>query len=280
MTPLAFMRRHVRAILIACVLVIALATTFGYALGYRLAPGPSILKAHALTVTGLPDGTIVYVDSGRSARAANGRVSLLLTGGTHTLIAEADGYWPWNELVPVKNADVSVSALMARVPAKGGAPSLSALAGAQAEAAKTAFASARLPTADAPLLLAGGCAKTYVSDNRIIADPVFGVASCAPPAYLCESSLASEGVTALSASACSPTVIFAPVDTLRSVVPFPGRDDALLVAIGGAVYALELDPLDPRYFAPVYAGNAPVIAPENGDGVFLRDKGAYYRLAF
>ncbi|MBU6323382.1 MAG: hypothetical protein KGI41_03120 [Patescibacteria group bacterium] len=253
-------------IIIGGLLILGGGTLLIYSLGYRLAPGPSIMKAYTLTVSGLPAGAVVYADSIRNTVAKDGLARLTLTPGNHAIIVEASGYWPWNELVPIRAQDASVPAIMVPVPKAGVVPG-TLLSGAAADAAKKLVADAALPSSDAPLPLAGGCAKTYVSDNRIIADPVEGSASCTPPAYLCE------------ASACSPTVIFSPVDTLRSVVPFPGRDDALLVAVGGSVYALELDPLDPRYFAPAYAGTAPALAARKDGSVVVEDKGAVYSLA-
>jgi hypothetical protein len=89
----------------------------------------------------------------------------------------------------------------------------------------------------------GGCAVVYASGNKIIAEATTTPeTSCTPPAFLCES------------GTCAPTFVHVPAETLRSILPFPKRDDALVVAAGGLIYVIELDPREPQFFAPLFKG--------------------------
>jgi hypothetical protein len=40
-----------------------------------------------------------------------------------------------------------------------------------------------------------------------------------------------------------------------AVVPFPGRKDALIVAAGKTVFAIEIDPREPQFIAPIFKGS-------------------------
>src|SRR6185437_9178686 len=110
----------------------------------------------------------------------------------------------------------------------------------------------------------------FVSDNRVVVDAATTTPGCTPPEYLC-----TEG-------SCAPTIAYAPLATLRSVIPFPNRTDAVLVTAGEWVYAIALDPRNPRYFAPVHHGTAPSIAPASSTSpsFYMADKGGYYRFDF
>ncbi len=134
-------------------------------------------------------------------------------------------------------------------------------------AARAAFATQKLPTLMAPLSL--GCAEVYVSNNRVIATAASTSPACAtPPDYLC------------SAGSCAPTIIYSPAAPLHSVIPFPGRTDALIVATGEWVYTIGLDPRTPQYFAPILQGLSPMVAPGPNGSLYVGDEKAVYGVTF
>ncbi len=52
-------------------------------------------------------------------------------------------------------------------------------------------------------------------------------------------------------------------------MPFPGRDDALVVWAGTALYVVELDPREPQFVAPVFKGAIKGAAPWSATSVVV-----------
>jgi hypothetical protein len=236
-----------------------------YTLGYRVGPGLSLLKAHTLTLDSLPPGALVYSDQAARGAAKGTSISLDLTPGNHTLLASAEGYQPWEEIVVVpENANVTVHALL--IPKIPQTVPTEQLQGAEKADALKFINAATLPSASSTLALAGGCALISVSNNRILGEATT-TSGCTPPPYLC-----SEGD-------CSSTILFSPVDTIRSVVAYPHRTDAVIVSAGGMIYALEVDPRTPRTFAPLLKAVAPRLAEKPDGTILIEDIGHVYSLS-
>ena len=249
---------------ILAVLVILILALLGgiYSLGYRIGPGLSILKTHTLTINGLAPGTQVFADLTSRGIAKQHSFSIELTPGSHSILANVDGYQPWEGLVTVpENTNASVYAFL--IP-KTVAPK--ELLGADALRAQKLIDAAELPTASTTLSLLGGCAEAFVLNNRLLAESTAGT-SCAPAPYL----EATEGTS-------TPTIIFSPVDTIRSVVLYPGRSDAFVITAGTQVYALGLDPRSPQAFSKLISGVAPVLTEELDGTLLIADAGHVYSL--
>lgn len=246
---------------VVAILIIILGLGTGYALGFRFGAGFSIVRTGTLVVTELPEGASVYIDgTERGTARADGIIRAQLLPGNHTVIVSVQNDWPWNELVGIRAKETSV----VRPLLIGTATSGRLLEGDEKKAARATILEHTLPSAAFPLRLSGGCASVFVSDNRIIAEATT-TASCLPPEFLCID------------RSCEPTIVFSPLESLQAVLPFPRRDDALLVVFGNSIYALELDPRNPRFFAPVLKGIKPVLgalpdgtpAVEDGESVFI-----------
>ena len=155
----------------------------------------------------------------------------------HSVIVDVPNNNPWNEVVTIEaGMTTTVNPLIVPV-------TVSRVNIAQEVPPPPASAYA-LPTAQQPLLLENGCASISVSQNRIIATAAT-TTGCVAPTYLCVG------------GTCAPTVVFAPITPLRSVLPFPGRQDAVIAAYGDTVAVIELNPLRPQFFAPLLRGQAP-----------------------
>lgn len=233
----SFLRAHWALIAVAALLALLAAGFLG---GYRIGAGFTLVRSGSVAVAGLPAGTDLYFDLSRlQTVGALGATSLRLTPGQHTVIVDADGFQPWDELFSVESATTTMLRPIL-VPVEVKAVEL--VGAAKTEAARVIKASA-LPTKAKPLVTAGGCAAVYASAGKVVAEATTTPgASCEAPAFLCE-----EGV-------CAPTIVHAPAEALRSVLPYPGRDDALVIAAGGLIYVVELDPREPQFFAPLFKG--------------------------
>lgn len=257
----AFARQHFVLISLVAFIVLIGGT---YIAGFRPGPGLTFVRVGTVVVDGIPAGTSVYADLTSRGTSTGGSISMTLLPGTHTIIVDAADYQPWEKIMTVSsNVTRHISpVLVKKQPVKqsiiGGTGRLIAAA-----------ATSTVPTEASPLIM--GCQLVYVSDNRLIAAALPAASSspaCTPPEYLC------------AGGACEPTVVYPPADTIRSVVPFPGRTDAVVVSVGQWVYVLGLDPRTPQYFAPLARGTAPVVLPESTTTVDVVDGKAVFAFPF
>lgn len=235
----------------------------GYGLGYRPGPGLTLVRVGTLVVTGVPDGTNVYADQAPRGASKGGKLSAQLVPGSHVIIIDPPGDEPWQQIVTItSNRDTIVAPIL--VPKKPVAQGLPANLEKEALALVNAT---KLPTEAAPIRM--GCADVFASANRVIVAPVATTTSnCTPPEYLC-----NEG-------SCEPTISYSPAASLRSIIPFPGRTDAVIVATGAWVYAIALDPRSQQFFAPVTQGTAPTLATASATSFFIADQGKAYLVSF
>lgn len=267
-----FVRRY--ALLILAVLLV-LFLSIGYALGYRTGPGLTLVRTGTLTLTDLPVGATVYADQTRRGVAVGSSFSMALVPGNHMVIIDANGDFPWNEVVTISpHQSTSIDPIL--IPkhiVRGTVPEkLQSIAVAHLKIAK-------LPTDAAPLLAYGGCVALTVSNNRIIAQVASSSAdtasstpaTCAtPPAFLCLS------------GTCAPTVVFSPTLPLNSVSLVPTRQDALVVSYGDIVSVLEIDPRSPQFFAPILHLDSPVTLADWGwdpSVLVAREDNQYYTVS-
>lgn len=247
----AFVLRYKLLLAIALIFIVMV---IGYVMGYRPGPGFTLVREGTVVLTNVPVGAVVYADESKRAVGKGTDVRVALVPGNHLLIVDSAGNNPWSDLIDVPSrVDTKVTPVL--VPLK-----VTRVAVAEADLAKAnaALAASVLPTAQAPLLLDGGCAGVVVSQNRIVAS-VASTTGCTPPPYLCVG------------GTCATTVIFAPVAPLRSVLAYPGREDTLIVAYGDTIAVIELNPLRPQFFAPLLRGTAPKAALWDEAHILVRD---------
>ena len=123
-----------------------------------------------------------------------------------------------------------------------------------------------LPSKEAPIKVLGGCATVSVQNGDLLIEPVTAD-GCTPPAFLCT-------------GGCEPALLLDPAEPLRAVIPFPNRDDTVIIAFGKSVYALEVDPREPQFFAPIVRGHLPEIASWSQDAIVVREEGAVFTISF
>lgn len=236
---------------------IALVTVLFLA-GFRIGPG-IITRAGTISVTDLPAGAALYIDEQKRVDPEDGIAEAVVLPGNHRVIIGTPDYQPWNELVAVEPGKETRLAPIF-VPVKPHAGIM--LPAGQADAWRRVNASV-LPGSATPLPLSGGCALVSVQGNRILATPTT-TPSCEPPLYLCID------------GSCAPTVVLEGAESIRSLFPYPGRDDALIVALGTSLFVLELDPREPQFFAPLMRGDAPLRAAPGDEGDIVVAEGARF----
>lgn len=247
--------------------IIILLLVGGYLAGYRIGPGLSLMKVGTVVLTDLPQGATVYIDEALHKTTKTETLQIPLLPGTHTILVGTEGlspeYYPWYELVTVPSGgEQRVRPMLIEKSAKE-----TTLHDLDMERGELLIKETKLPTKEAPLLAYNGCVRVYVQNGRLIAEP--GIENtCAVPEFLC-----SDG-------SCEPTVLLSPPETLRTVIPFPGRDDAVVLALGKAIYALELDPREPQFFAPILREHLPEVAIWSDSAIVVKEFGAVFTISF
>lgn len=238
--------------LLITIIVVVTAIVLFFLTGFRIGPGVSIVRVGTLVLEEVPAGASVYVDEAYNRVSAGGVVRIDMLPGSHVVIVSASGAQPWNELITIVS-DTETIARPVIVPVKVTVASIPAEDTAKAAAV---VSKTKLPTLQAPLTLAGGCALVYVSGKNIVAE-ASTTATCTPPPYLCVE------------AGCSPTAIMTPVEKINAVMPYPGRDDVLVISVGQTLFVLELDPRAPQFFAPLLRGTNPRAAPWSDSSVVV-----------
>lgn len=255
---LALLKKYWIAVVVLLIIVVLFV---GYFVGYRFTSA-GIVQVGTIEITGAPAGSKIYIDEARVVVAGEHNTMLQLTPGTHSFIVDIADMQPWNELATVVSGK-TVELSPIQVPKTIIRQKLTAT---EIPDGRSKFASYRLPTKDAPLVMGGGCVAVYASGTRILAESLPN-AGCTPPEYL----------ACLPTGECPPAVVFAPVSPVRSLVAFPGRSDALVVAAGTLSYVVELDPRKPQFFAPL-SKDFISIAPWDENNVLVQEAGILYTL--
>lgn len=232
-----------------------------YFAGFRIGPGLSIVRVGTLVLTEVPEGSSVYVNSKlRSVTGSAGDYRARLTPGTHTVIVAVPNSTPWQDALTIpSNGTLSIKPII--IPNR---PDGDLLLGEARAAARRVVDANALPTEAKPLR--AGCTDIFVSQNRILGKAAPGCET--PPDYLC-----TEG-------GCGTTELFAPIEKITSIALYPGREDALFFTIGDGVYAMDIDPREPRFFAPFVRSVLPRIAAGTSTNLLLSfdDKAYSYPL--
>lgn len=230
----------------------------GFALGYRVGPGLSIVKAGTLVLTDLPESTSIYVDTKlRATVKSGGEYRTRLVPGVHTIIVDSEGRTPWQDAVVIVGSEETVKEPLLLATRPDGA----VLRAEERARAIQAIDAQRIPTIATALTV--GCTDIYVAQNRIMGRAVPGCENT--PDYLCE-----------AGDCTAPTMLLAPIETITSLIAYPGRNDTLLFTIGDFVYALDIDPRDPRFFAPFIRTSMPRVGLGEEGTLLLKDEDNAY----
>jgi hypothetical protein len=248
-------------LLVALVLILILVGAYG--LGYRVGPGLTLMKIGTVVLTDLPIGASVYVNQAFHKTATESLMRVSLLPGAQNFLIGTEDYYPWNELVTVPSgSDIAVKPIFIAKSAKE-----TMLHDLDRERGELLLSQMELPTKESPLKVAGGCVAISMQGSQLIAEATT-TEGCTPPPYMC-----SDGT-------CEPVLLFTPHEALRAVIPFPGRDDTVIITLGKTIYALEVDPREPRFFAPILREHLPNIAPWSENAIVIEEAGAVFTVTF
>jgi len=247
-----FFKNNVVLIIFGAIILILVAT---FMLGFRPASGLSIVRVGTLSIEGLPQGAVIYIDEVRRIVSAGKPISASLIPGNHTIIVDAAGYYPWTDIVEISSKITTVSLPILVVKET----KISDIKKEEGGAVIALTKNYSLPTKESPLVLSDKCSTFSVSNNRVVAETK-NAEGCKDPSFMCQ------------AGVCTSTIIFAPSSSITSVIPYPGRTDVLIVSYGDTVAVLEVNPLTPQYYAPVYEGKNPVVFPWSAQQLLVIDK--------
>jgi hypothetical protein len=221
-----------------------------YVAGYRPGPGFTLVKAATLIMDDMPAGTSVYIDGRLRGASHGGPMRFKLVPGTHSVIVDALDNNSWSDAVSLEApGDTHVRPLL--VPSQIEHQPLTEL---EARKAVATLAAYRLPSESEPLRMSGGCVLVYTAKGRILAKGSQG-SGCAIPQYLCVG------------AGCGAAIVFETGSDLRSVIPYPGRDDVLLISYGSMVAAVEVNPISPQFFASLIDGSRETALPRSDTSI-------------
>lgn len=87
----------------------------------------------------------------------------------------------------------------------------------------------------------------------------------------------SSGSVVRTSGDTNETLFSGTLSAVRGIVPFAGRTDTIIIAVGDGVYALDISGGTPQNFTPLYRGVTPRIAAGEGRMVYILD--GIYRIA-
>ena len=254
---ISYLQRYRAVIAVVAVIAVGVAV---YVSGLRIGPGLTIARLGTLELTQVPAGAQVFIDYGLRGVTKGDTFEAALMPGTHSVIVSTQDSYPWEEIVTIgSNAATKVDPVIVRktVPR-------ARLTDATRATALDAIASTTLPAIGNPLSM--DCALVYVDANRVIAESATTTPGCTPLPYACTN------------GTCSPTIVYAPASPIKAVLPYPDHQDAIVVQVGDHLYALEIDPRAPQFFAPLYDGIQLSAGAEKGGEIVVKDDGLVYAL--
>jgi|CXWK01.1.fsa_nt_gi hypothetical protein len=195
-----------------------------------------------------------------------------LKPGPYLVLTANDLYWPWAKRVEVTKGEVEALfplMVLKEIPATEIFKTDSDYADVtklfSRTATSTALAARKATTTTAlPIELERRRVSIWLDGDMLFSrwngDPG------AAPAYFC-----------LRGGCINPVQVFRAYVPVRSFDFYPLRDDAVLLALDNAIYAVEIDSRLYQNFYPIYRGVAPDFRVDGGD-IFVKDAGKFYQL--
>lgn len=238
--------QYLRALLL--ILLPLFAVWIFFTLGFRITNGLSVVYAPRITITDVPQKAVLFVDNKKTATSGTKHTIVArISPGDHSLVVGAPNYNPWVELISVTQEPQTLRAIMTLRSIDG-----TVLTKKDPEwktATKLLAAPYTLPNKNLPLQLG---TNTVIANETHVAVIENG----------------------------KEKVIFTPVEgNISSVLPFPGRDDVVVVVSGPTVYLVEIDTKKPQTINTLLNGLQPHIVTD-GKTLYGKDGDTTFRLDF
>jgi hypothetical protein len=203
--------------------------------------GAYIVKGATVRIENTAENTQVFLDQKRRGKVGSAGTFTInnVTGGEHNIIAAHPASWPWVETISTTNREeVALEPLLIAREPEGAALTTGS------EAFRNAAAllnTAKVPTPQHPLRSLDDSALVWF-----------------------------DGTTIITRTSAGENQTLRPRDTVRALLWYPHRNDALIVAAGNRIFVLGIKPGNPQNFFPVYDGVAPTFAiSETTDNTLL-----------
>jgi hypothetical protein len=206
-------------------------------------------------------GADIILDNKLYASTAAGNEIVSLNGleeGPHSIIVSKHGYWPWAKALTLPSG----STIHQRAFLVAENPQTTLIdPGSELYAELSAkFATYTTPTASRPLIKISHDVAIWLSDDALAMNAFWRGDPTAPPQHFCS---AMECLVEYKA--------FSGVFPITGVIYLTERDDAVIIAVSGGVYALELTPFEQKNFQPIYQGQNPQVMERDNDSIFVKD---------
>jgi hypothetical protein len=248
--------------LLALLAAIIVAVVAIYESGYRISwRGIEKVGKGSISLFVDEQGADIIVDNKLFASAAAAGEIVELKGleeGEHSIIVSKDGYWPWaKSLILPPDSQIRQSAFLVSENPK--TTEISPESDLHKELSAK-FALHFLPTANRPLIKISHDVAIYMSADGKTLTAFWRGDPATPPQHFCSAEECMSEYPAFSG----------PYD-IESVIYLADRDDAVVISVGGGVYALELTPFEQKNFQPIYQGANPKIMERDMNSIFVQD---------
>jgi len=231
-----------------------------YALGWRIGSS-GLISPGTLVVENIMSYGLLIVDGDEKTVTAETE-HIRLASGVHTLIYAEPNMWPWARdvrIVPGENTIVAPFTVPQNTNGfTVGEPDD------EYPAIVAAFGSpAPLPTQDSPAHSDDGTTSLFLSGSNV---HMYWDDESDPPSAFC-----------VTDTSCSDTVtVLAPLEPIRALTFYKGRNDVIIAATGNTIFALDNTVRDGQNFHPIYKGVAPTFRVKNDQELYVRDGEQYY----
>ncbi len=235
-----------RNTIIAAVLIIAFVLIIGFAAGYRI-DNLKIVKAGRLEVIVPYANSTITIDGKHSGYAHEDNEIIVyrnLKKGMHTVIVSNDERYPW-----IKEVSVPYHSFTQLFPFNIKISSNSSIIENDSQEFKDITAKikqSKTPTSESPVFSGDQKISVFVEDS-VIKAKWQGSADTAPETF-CKETI------------CTKTIDIIPtVKPINSIEFYPERNDTIILATTGGVYALEITNSHTPNFQPILVSDNPFI---------------------
>ncbi len=302
MKPLSLKKRRVYFYTLLAVFFIIIPIITLYTSGYRIGKGFRLVETGGIYIYSPEAGADIYVDDKKKKTTNIFQKELFLqdlTPGIYVVYITKEGFWPWAKEVEVEERKVTttIAFLVPKEP-KGEVISRTLAADPtqatttpatkerlnpehtdivnlfrehEAEkkrifalAAKTAAATSTTENIPEIFLATRGRVGLWQDGTRVTATWQKEVDSL--PNYFCRDKVCEKTV-----------VVFNSVAPIKDVDFYPGREDAVLIAVQNGIYVIEIDARKYQNFQPVYKGVDPYFVL-SGNTLYIKDNNNFFKI--
>jgi len=300
MKPLSLKKRRFYFYTLLAVFFIVIPIITLYTSGYRIGEGFRLVETGGIYIYSPEAGADIYVDEKKKKTTNIFQKELFLqdlTPGTYVVYITKEGFWPWAKEVEVEERKVAttIAFLVPKEPRGEVIPRTLASDPAtttpattekinpeyldvvnlfqkhEAEkerifalAAKVAAATSTTEQTPEVFLVTRGRVGLWQDGTQVTATWQKDERSL--PNYFCRDKVCENTV-----------VVFNSIAPIKDIDFYPGREDAVLIAIQNGIYVIEIDARKYQNFQPVYKGVDPYFVLSNNT-LYIKDNDNFFKI--